>query len=170
MMRVPGVAFGKRHYVHHPPEQARVKPPAERLAGFRRRDRRFWPEYRLAILGLAPAATRVREWRQAPVDVLVPPTRWQPAASTYSRRTTPRITTTIDSPGSLCEGGFMRRFALLCCVITAPLAVAARRPAGRQPPQPAPSVPATTHDSGRGSIRAIDVWRRPVRATSRVRY
>src|SRR5438445_436343 len=111
MMRVPGVAFGKRHYVHHPPEQARVKPPADRLAGFRRRDRRFWPEYRLAILGLAPAATRVREWRQAPVDVLVPPTRWQPAASTYSRRTTPRITTTIDSPGSLCEGGFMRRFA-----------------------------------------------------------
>src|SRR2546428_14124329 len=102
MMRVPGVAFGKRHYVHHPPEQARVKPPADRLAGFRRRDRRFWPEYRLAILGLAPAATRVREWRQAPVDVLVPPTRWPAAASTLSVRTPPPLSPPIDSPRGPC--------------------------------------------------------------------
>jgi len=51
----------------------------------------------------------------------------------------------------------MRRFALLCFVITAPLAVAAQRPAAPQPPQPAPSVPAAPHDSVRGAIRAIDV-------------
>lgn len=64
----------------------------------------------------------------------------------------------------------MRRFALLCFVMTAPLAVAAQRPAAPQPPQPAPSVPAAPHDSVRGAIRAIDVHARTVEVTTGVGY
>ena len=64
----------------------------------------------------------------------------------------------------------MRRFALLCFVMTAPLAVAAQRPAAPQPPQPALSVPAAPHDSVRGAIRAIDVHARTVEVTTGVGY
>lgn len=67
----------------------------------------------------------------------------------------------------------MRRFALLCFVITAPFTVAAQRPAAPQPPQPpklAPAVPAAPHDSVRGAIRAIDVRARTVEVTTGVGY